>query len=520
MKTHGASMVIWVRGYFTLATAVFIALTSVAVLADDVAKSDVSLAQSVADAQEHFDSLSSKESPEAIDAMQSVIACKRELLFHLVGQNKVEDAESIRRDLRSLARSVAWVAAVREKRQEFEKGQSEWTGLAESCKQALGINCPEYWDAVQEADALGRMAIAEPSTIQEYLENRSEIKKAVGQKDLETAYDLAFKDYEHCRELFGDRVPRTITSLEYAAKVAFSRRQYAHSLELFEDATEQRRELYPAWHPMLAKSILDLGTRYESLRLLDKAESTYRCTEPTLQQWSCLVRLATEHRKAGQQQDALRLFDEVFNSCGATIGENHPLRGLAGTQSGDICRCLGNYQQALDRLNMCTQIWNTNANEIELANCLNSLALAQQLSGDRDAAESSYQDAAKILVDDKQGRGLELRMATEANYASLLEETGRFPEALKIYEKIISEKDADATLSSADLTARENLARLYQSVGELAKAETLLDSLLQYRQRPPLEIARLHSLRGRFYLQLGALDKADEELDARVDSSQ
>jgi CHAT domain-containing protein/Tfp pilus assembly protein PilF len=226
--------------------------------------------------------------------------------------------------------------------------------------------------------------------------------------------------------------------------------------------------------------------------------------------------LASAHRENGQQQDALRLLDEVFTDSGATIGENHPLRGLAGIQLGDIYRNSGNYQQALDRLNTSARIWKSNSNKFDLANCLNSIALTQQFLGEHDSAESSYQEAVGLLVDPKQGRGLEIRLETEANYASLLEEMGRFPEALKIYEQIISATNANVDLSTADLNARENLAWLYQSVGEFAKAETLLDSLLQYQQRPPLELARLHNLRGRFYLLLGALDKADGELDTAL----
>jgi CHAT domain-containing protein len=492
-----------------------IATFGVVAQADDVAVSRSALEQSVADAQKHFDSLSSKDSPAAIEAMQAVIARRRELVLRLASHHK-DDTQSIQREVRSLFLATAWIANVRETNRAFAEGQSVWMHFTDCCRQALGSDCPEYWDAVQEADALGQMATAEPATILEYLQNRSEIQKAVGRKDLDTACELALKDYEHSRKLFGDLVPRTVTSLEYAAKVLSSRRQYAEALRLFEDAIAKRRQLYPAWHPTLAKCILDLGTRYESLGLLDKAETTYRCSEPTLQQWSCLVRLATRYSGAGQNENALRLLDEVVLNCGETIGEDHPLRALACKHSGDICRDMGNYQRALDRLNMSAQIWKTNSNTFELANCLNSIALARQRCGEHDAAESSYREAAGILVNEKQGRGLELRMVAEANFASLLEETGRFPEALKIYEQIIGEKNADAELSAADLTVRENLARLYQSVGELAKAETLLDSLLQYRQRQPLEIARLHSLRGRFYLQLEALDKADAELDTAL----
>ena len=365
--------------YLTLATAVFIAALAVAVQADDavptddVAKSHASLTQAVADAQKHFDSLSTNESPEAIDAMQSVIACKRELLSQLVKQDKVEDAESIRSGVRSLARSVAWIATLREKRQEYEKARSEWTGLADSCKQAIGINSPEYWDAAQEANAMARMATAEASTIQAYLKNRSEITKAVGQKDLETAQSLALKGYEQCCELFGELVPRTIASREYAAMVAFARKQFAQSFELFEAANEQRSQLYPTWHPALAKSILDFGARYESVGLLEKAESTYRRTGPSVQKWSCMVRLATKHREAGQNEHALRLFDEVFTRCVETIGENHPLRGLAGTHSGEVHRSLGSYQQALDRLNMSAiefrQLANSNVFEFAFQIC-------------------------------------------------------------------------------------------------------------------------------------------------------
>ncbi|MCA9174992.1 MAG: tetratricopeptide repeat protein, partial [Planctomycetales bacterium] len=442
------------------------------------------MVQAVAEAERHFESLGSKETPEAVKAMQSVVACKRAFVAHLTEQKDAETAESMRREVRSLARSAAWLAALHEKRQEFEEGQAEWAGLADCCKQALGVNCSEYWDAAQEAHALARLAKADKSNVREYLENRSEIKNAVRQRELDTAQTLAENDHTLCAKIFGELVPRTISSREFAAKVAFSRRQYDVAFKLFEKAMEQRRELYPTWHPTLAESTLDLGKRFEAAGRLDRA---------------------------------LQLYDEVFLESSRSLGENHPLRGLAGVQSGEIYRGLGKYEQALNRLSTCVQIWKANSNKTELANCLNSIALAQQLSGEYDAAESSYLEAAELLAGDGHGREVALRLATEANYASLLEETSRFPEALKIYERIVGARPADGPMSSADLIARENLARLYQSVGELAKAETMLDSLLQYRQRPPHEIARLHSMRGRFYLQLRALDKADAELNTALE---
>lgn len=171
----------------TLTLAVFLAVLCVSCVAEDGTVSREPLVQSIADAQKRFDSLSSKESPEAIDATQSVIACKRELLSHLVERNKVEDADLIRREVLSQARDISRIAGLREKRQEYKDGQSEWDGFADSCKQALGINRPEYWHAIQEADALGRMAIAEPSTIEMYLDNRSKKESAAGQKDHEKA---------------------------------------------------------------------------------------------------------------------------------------------------------------------------------------------------------------------------------------------------------------------------------------------------------------------------------------------
>ena len=125
-----------------LTLSVLTAAICVSCIAEDGTASRDSLVQAVAEAQKHFDSLSSKESSEAIDAMRAVIACKRELLLHLVHQDK-DDTESIQREVRSLFLSTAWVANVREKKQEFAKGQFEWIGFTDSCRPALGIECPE-----------------------------------------------------------------------------------------------------------------------------------------------------------------------------------------------------------------------------------------------------------------------------------------------------------------------------------------------------------------------------------------
>lgn len=483
-------------------------------LADESSDTRAALVQAVADAQKRFDALSAKETPEAIEAMQLVIAQQRELLQHLAETDA--DASSLRREVRSLGRSIARIAGIRERRQEFEQGQTDWASFAECCKQNLGRDCSEHWDALQEADALGRLATADREVIQEYLENRASIKNAVAEGNFEMVQTLARKDHDLCCQLFGHVVPRTITSLEYVAKVAHHRKQFDLSLELFEEALAKREQLYPAWHPTTDKSILSLGLRYESLGRLSDAESRYRRVGPSLSQWSCLIRLGSKYQRSGQTQDALRLFDETFTCCGETIGENHTNRALAGTYAGEIYRNLGNYALALDRLETCARIWEANKKPLDLANCLNSKALAEQLVGDLDSAEQSYLRAIATLADSQQVRGVELRRVTQANYAWLLQKTGRFHESQKIYESIIRETNSKAQLTSADFTMREDLARLYQSVGELAKAETLLDSLLEYRQRQPLEIARLHSLRGRFYLQLGNLDKADTELDAAL----
>ncbi|MFK7736341.1 MAG: CHAT domain-containing protein [Pirellulaceae bacterium] len=472
-----------------------------------------SLTQTLADAQNRFEALNIKTNSDAITALDSVVACKHKLLEHVVKNTEDFSTDQVEREIRSLARTIAKVAGLYERKQEFELGQAEWVGLASCCERYLGVNCPEYWDASQEADALGRLAAAGPAEVQAYLANRAEIRQTVARGDLNSAFQFAIRDHEHCCLLFGETVPRAITSLEYAAKVAYSGKQFEKAFKLFENAAKLRVELYPSWHPTLAKSILSLGSRYESRGLLVRAEASYRRVEPSLQQLSCLTRLANKHRSSGQSEIALRLFEEVFQCCSKTVGEDHPLRGLAGFHSGDICRSNGNYQQAIERLMVCTEIWKNNANPFERATCLNSIALAHQLSGNYAAAITSYLAASKILKDDRSSRGVDLLRATRANYASLLEESGRFPEALKIYEGIVRETDSKKTLSSADLTARENLARLYQSVGELAKAETLLESLLQFEQRPQIEIARLRSLRGRFYLQLGILAKADQEID-------
>lgn len=512
----------------TLASPVFVVVLALTALADSAvfandavpavedASTTASLAQSVADAEQRFASLGTKDSPEAIDAKQAVIACRRELVMHLAKRNKAEDVDLIRREIRSLYGATAWVANLREQRREYREGQAEWAVFIDCCKQALGIDCPEYRSAVQNGDVLGRMANAAPSKIAAYLENRSQLKRAFGQKEMEAAFELALKDCGHCREIFGDVEPATIKSFGNLKKVSLSPEQKARYFELLEDAIAQGEEIYPASHPTLARAIFSLGSSYESEQRLEQAESTYRRTEPSLQQWSRLIRLATKHRKVGQSEHALRLLDEAFTQCGKTLGENHPLRGFAGTESGDLLQTLGRYEKALARLNQCKQIWKSNSNRFDLANCLNSLALVQQLSGDLVAAEACYQEAVELLADDERGRGLELRKFTKANYAVLLEETGRYPEALKVYEKLIREIEYGAKLSPADLNAREKLALLYQTVEEFAKAETLLDALLQYRDRQPREISQLHSMRGRFYIDVGALDKADEELDAAL----
>ena len=527
------------RNYFTGLLSVLIALTCVLSSAEDATPSYDSLVRAVTDAEKEFNSLSSQDSPEAVVAMRSVIACRRALLTHLIGENKDENAEAIRREFGTLTRSVAWVAAQCEKRKQFENGQAEWASLAECCKKAFGSDCPEYWDAIQEANAFGRLANASPQAIVDYLENRSKREKAVGSKDWETAHELAIKDHELCSALFGELVPRTIKSLEFVASVTFNRGKFIQAFDLLEDALKQRHDLFPAWHTGIVQSKRYLFARYQDV-----------------------YRLAKNYQGAGHHDYALNLYEEVFTRCGATIDENNPLRGFAGQASGEIFLNSGKHREALKRLSTSAQIWKSHSNTKQSAYCLRLIGLIQQHLGEHVAAESTFQEAARLSKShngDENVRLLEVKIAAnyaalleetgrflealqifegiieqkksepefraavdssgeniEAKYATLLEKTGRFPEALKIYEEMIDGITGDTNLSPADISACENLALLYQSVGELAKAETLFDSLLQYSQRQPLEIAQLLSNRGRFYLQVGALDKADQELDAAL----
>ncbi|MEM7478453.1 MAG: tetratricopeptide repeat protein [Planctomycetota bacterium] len=498
----------------------------------------VALIQSVAKAQQAFDALPSKGNPESITAMQEVIAQKRKLLDLVIEQKtnasvragasakpslQAEEA-IVQSECRSLARSIAWLAGVLEKQQEFEQSESEWSGLAKCCEKALGKDCPEYWDSTQEAAALGGLHKVSSDTKRKYFDNRRKIKEAVRRRDLAAALALAETDHQISTEIFGEKAPRTLSSLEYAAKIAFAVKDYQHSFEMFEKALTQRLEVYPGWHPTRNNSVLNLGNRYESLGDLKNAERTYRRIEPNAQQLTSLYRIATKWQNTAEQKEAERLLQEIFVVCGKTIGEKHPLRGLAGVRLGDLNRSLGDYEKALEHLHVCVDIWTANSNNLELANCLNSIALAQQLTGDLEAAATSYRKATSILDSSEnappQGQGQNgqaqseaLRHAVEANYASLLEDLGQFPAALKTYERIVADTEENTVLSQADLAVRENLARLYQSVGELAKAEALLNELLRHQNRQPLEIARLHSSRGRFYLQMNALDRADQELD-------
>lgn len=479
-----------------------------------VEESQQSLESSIRAAQTALEKNAETDKQVALEAAHRLITLKLTYLEKLA-KNEDRDSSGIRKQIRSLARTVAWQASVFEKRGEFALARKAWADLTKACDRFLGRECSEYWDANQEAIACKRLSSLDDTKPQyaSFLKNRDNLRKATKNLKLNDALDLAMNDYSACASLFGSTHPRTLTSLEYAAKIAFSKKDFDRAFSLFEKALDERRESYPSWHSAVSKATLNIGSRYELVGDFEKAENKFRLAPDDLSKWSCLARVATKYQSKGNRNRALSLYREITETNSPALDPLNPLRGLAGNKCGDIYLQQGRYDDAERILQQSVVVWKQSGNSLQLANCLYTLALVAQRTGTYESAETRYHEAMELVKGSQGGSARNLQIAIHSNFASLLEELGRYPDARKIYERIRDES-SQSSLLPVELTAMENLARLYQTIGELSASEVLLDNLLTIPGRQPAELFRLHSLRGRLFLQMDAYEKARLEFDS------
>jgi tetratricopeptide (TPR) repeat protein len=146
-----------------------------------------------------------------------------------------------------------------------------------------------------------------------------------------------------------------------------------------------------------------------------------------------LYDLARAQRRQGQLDEAARSYRRALEICERTRGSHHPDVATILNNLAVVEAARGDYDAAQPLLERALTVRRVAFGEADplTARSMNNLALLYAAQGKADAAEPLYRSALAILERAARGSKSDLRQVLE-NYAALLRETGRDPEAAEL----------------------------------------------------------------------------------------
>jgi len=351
---------------------------------------------------------------------------------------------------------------------------------------------------------------------------------------LDEAETLSAETLELRRRILGDAHPLTLGSIDLLALVLQRKGRIAEAESLILTALDARRRVLGAEHPDTLNSMNNLAVLYENEGRLDEARALH---EETLKHRRALLgnkhvqtmismnNLGALYWKQGRVDEAGALFKEAFENRLVVLGSEHPATHQVGVNlvefykakgridlvrslAGDIlagyrakailpdasAKALGDYAWEL-----CTTL----AEELrdppaalEFANKavaatkeadpdkLDTLALAQHMTGDSEAAAESQKKALALLPAGPSKN----RSGYESSLAKYLVAAHSFAEAESLLLKQYQRLSADTSASPSKLRdAIEPLITLYESWHTAEPDKRYDTKAAQYRAMLPAE---------------------------------
>lgn len=337
--------------------------------------------------------------------------------------------------------------------------------------------------------------------------------------------------YEQAIELWGrlggDDEPRQATVLNNLGLALTALHRFDGARTALEHAIALDARRYGADHPEVAVDRHNLGELFEAMDRTDLASAEYGAAAhifagagmaaPFSRSLARAVRLLYDVGEHAAVADLLdRAGPALAEAASADVAPDH-LDSL-----GWVASHVGRYEQS-ERLHRRALAIREAAEPggPSGAVSLNALASCLQQRGEFRTAEELYQRALAVT---EAHPASPARKDTLNNLAGLLRITGRFDEAVGLFETLVAEHPSDGAELGKQLN---NLGNVKMAQGALADAAGLFERALQLRRdhlelRHPdvaetlLNLGHLHGLRGEHAAAVGALEEALAILDASV----
>jgi CHAT domain-containing protein/Tfp pilus assembly protein PilF len=336
------------------------------------------------------------------------------------------------------------------------------------------------------------------------------------------------------RETFGPRHPQTLMSLSGLAFVYHFEGRYDEAEPLLREALQAAREIFGPRHSITLTSLASLGFLYAHQGRYDEAEpfflealqlrrEAFGLHHPdTL---SDLENLASLYSGQGRYDEAEQRYREVLQLSRKALGPYHAqtrsrLRGLAL-----VYEAQGRYGEAepLFREALQADRMSFGPHNPNILTSLFGLAEVYGFQGRYDDAVSLLEEAVQLSrkdVGDHEIRTMQLQVAL----ATIFFLQGRYSEAEPIFEEALrTTRKVYGSSHPETLNSVGALSQLYKAQGRYAEAEPLAEESLQgYRQllgaRHPNTLTTISSL-GDLRQAQGRYDEADRLYREALDTS-
>jgi serine/threonine protein kinase/tetratricopeptide (TPR) repeat protein len=320
-------------------------------------------------------------------------------------------------------------------------------------------------------------------------------------------------------------------SLNELGDIERYRGRLAEAEPILNRALELRRKKFGGAHTKVAQTLNNLALIYDEEGKLAEAEATHREAlrirrglgpkDPGVS--NSLSNLGITLRKIGKYEEAAVVLREALALRREAHGNDHPFVANTLSQLGQALEETGKYTEAEAFMREALAIRRKvlPAAHPAIADLIGIVASVVQDQNRLDEAEALYLEALKIHLAIKAmpGAGPSAAMdvtMTQNNLASLYETRGDYARAEPLYREALRvRREIRGDRHNSVATVLNNMARMRLAQGQLAAAERLSREALTMRLELPtldaMHIASTRTVLGRILHARGALAEADEQ---------
>jgi len=315
---------------------------------------------------------------------------------------------------------------------------------------------------------------------------------------------------------------------------------YNKALEYQNQALDALRQIHNTMHPSVAIVLSDiarlnskLGNNEEGLKHATQAYNIL-CQFLGSNHPEVLVTLndmGDINYRLHQYEEALKIYDQLLNLYIEKEAENQRLVAVCLNKKGSVYLEIKEFDQAIQHFDRAYGILKDvykSHNHPELSIILDDMALAYEVSGDKDKALEIYHQALVINEEFAQDRP-EAKLNSFNQIGRLYSRMGNHDQAIEYFEKALKFAKANFAIDPSIIASEYSiLAICYERMNNLDKALEYISKALEIETQKggeSKEVALSLSHKGRFLALKGSLDEGLElcnnalEIIVRIDPS-